>query len=118
MTLEELTTVTRESQSECLRIVKNARFGEMYQPQGLDYTILFLGTNGGPNWGGASYDPVSNTLFVNSMDVGQVLKMVKAPEGELAYLPRGITNGRFWDSNLYPCQQPPWGTLTAINLNT
>ncbi len=118
MTLEELTTVTPESRAECLRIVENARFGKMYQPQGLDYTILFPGTNGGPNWGGASYDPVSNTLFVNSMDVGQVLNMVKAPEGKLSYRPRGIPNGRFWDSNQYPCQQPPWGTLTAINLDT
>ena len=117
MTLEELTTVTPESRAECLRIVENARFGKMYQPQGLDYTILFPGTNGGPNWGGASYDPVSNTLFVNSMDVGQVLNMVKAPEGKLSYRPRGIPNGRFWDSNQYPCQQPPWGTLTAINLD-
>jgi quinoprotein glucose dehydrogenase len=116
---EELTSVTPESRDECLRIVENATFGEMYQPQGLNYTILFPGTNGGPNWGGASYDPVSSTLFVNSMDVGQVFKMVKAPEhSKAAYVPRGIPNGRFWDSNQYPCQQPPWGTLTAIDLNS
>jgi glucose dehydrogenase len=25
---------------------------------------------------------------------------------------------RFWDQNHYPCTQPPWGTLTAIDLNT
>jgi len=25
---------------------------------------------------------------------------------------------RFWDENHYPCQQPPWGTLNAVNLNT
>jgi membrane-bound PQQ-dependent dehydrogenase (glucose/quinate/shikimate family) len=118
MNLDELTSVTPESRAECLTVVENARFGEMYQPHGLDYTILFPGTNGGPNWGGASYDPASSTLFVNSMDVGQVLKMVKAPEGKLSYRPRSIPNGRFWDSNQYPCQQPPWGTLTAINLNT
>jgi quinoprotein glucose dehydrogenase len=31
---------------------------------------------------------------------------------------RGIPQGRFWDSNQYPCQKPPWGTLTAIDLNT
>jgi glucose dehydrogenase len=115
---EELTSVTAESRDECQRIVEDATFGQMYQPQGLTYTILFPGTNGGPNWGGASYDPVSNTLFVNSMDVGQVFKMVKAPNlSKAAYLPRGIPNGRFWDSNQYPCQQPPWGTLTAIDLN-
>jgi quinoprotein glucose dehydrogenase len=119
MAAEELTTVTPESRAECLTIVENGQIGAMYQPQGLEFTILFPGTNGGPNWGGASYDPSTNTLFVNSMDVGQVFKMVRAREGSrAAYLPRGIPNGRFWDSNQYPCQQPPWGTLTAIDLNT
>jgi glucose dehydrogenase len=118
MTREELTNVTPESRAECLKILEGARIGEMYQPQGLDFTVLFPGTNGGPNWGGASYDPTSNLLFVNSMDVGQVYKMVKAPvDSKMAYLARGIPNGRFWDSNQYPCQNPPWGTLTAINLN-
>jgi glucose dehydrogenase len=118
LTREELTNVTPESRAECLKILEGAKVGEMYQPQGLDFTVLFPGTNGGPNWGGASYDPTSNLLFVNSMDVGQVYKMVKAPEdSKMAYLARGIPNGRFWDSSQYPCQKPPWGTLTAIDLN-
>jgi quinoprotein glucose dehydrogenase len=118
MTWEEVTNVTPESRAECLKILETARIGEMYQPQGLEFTVLFPGTNGGPNWGGVSYDPISNLLFVNSMDVGQVLKMVKAPSGsKMAFRPRGIPNGRFWDSNHYPCQKPPWGRLTAIDLN-
>ncbi|MCA1604608.1 MAG: PQQ-binding-like beta-propeller repeat protein, partial [Acidobacteria bacterium] len=24
---------------------------------------------------------------------------------------------RFWDQNFWPCQQPPWGTLNAVDLN-
>src|SRR5207247_9910242 len=28
------------------------------------------------------------------------------------------TYARFWDANHYPCQQPPWGTLNAVDLNT
>ena len=24
---------------------------------------------------------------------------------------------RFWDSNRWPCQQPPWGTLNAVDLD-
>lgn len=119
MTREELTEVTPESRAECLQIIEGGKLGAFFEPQGLQTTVLFPGTNGGPNWGGASYDPVNNRLFVNSMDVGQALKMVKAREGaEVAYIPRGIAQGRFWDSNQYPCQKPPWGTLTAIDLNT
>ena len=25
---------------------------------------------------------------------------------------------RFWDEHRYPCQQPPWGDLNAVDLNT
>ena len=118
MRRDEITDVTPESRAECLKILEGATIGEFFQPQGLEHTVLFPGTNGGPNWGGASYDPISNVLFVNSQDAGQVLKMIKAaPGSKMAYLPRAIPNGRFWDSNQYPCQKPPWGTLSAIDLN-
>lgn len=119
MTREEVTGVTPESRSECLQMIEGAKLGAFFEPQGLETTVLFPGTNGGANWGGASYDPVKNWLFVNSMDVGQVLRMVKGREGSpAAYVSRGIPQGRFWDSNQYPCQKPPWGTLTAIDLNS
>jgi quinoprotein glucose dehydrogenase len=38
----------------------------------------------------------------------------------IPYRNRGVNSpsSRFWDENLYPCQQPPWGHLTAINLDT
>jgi quinoprotein glucose dehydrogenase len=93
----------------------------LYTPIGLKRTVLFPGTNGGANWGGASFDPQTHTLYVNSMDVGMVYQMVARPEGSLVpYRPRGAStpSSRFWDDNLYPCQQPPWGHLTAVNLDT
>jgi quinoprotein glucose dehydrogenase len=118
-TRDELTNVTPESRKECLGIIENATLGAMYQPQGMETTVIFPGTNGGPNWGGASYDPRTNHLFVNSMDAGQVLRMLPAPEGSrVAYRPRGIPQGRFWDSNQLPCQKPPWGTLSSVDLQT
>jgi glucose dehydrogenase len=86
----------------------------------MEYTVMFPGTNGGANWGGASYDPKSNLLFVNSMDVASIYKMVARPEGSIIpYRPvgRGALGSRFWDHNMYPCQKPPWGFLTAIDLD-
>ena len=29
----------------------------------------------------------------------------------------GTPDSRFWDMNRYPCQKPPWGSLTAIDLD-
>ncbi len=117
---EELTNVTPESRAFCEGIVKEAQLKPMFTPIGLQTTVLFPGTNGGTNWGGASFDPETRTLYVNSMDVGMVFRQEKRPEGSLVpYRNRGVgtNSSRFWDPNLYPCQQPPWGHLTAIDLD-
>jgi len=117
---EELTNVTPESRAFCENITKDAVLKPMFTPLGLQTTVLFPGTNGGTNWGGASFDPETRTLYVNSMDVGMVFRQEKRPEGSLVpYRNRGVgtSSSRFWDPNLYPCQQPPWGHLTAIDLD-
>jgi|GEM_PF-668716 len=118
---EELTDVTPESRAFCAELIEGATLAPMYTPTGLKRTILFPGTNGGANWGGASYDPIARTLYVNSMDVGQVGAMVKnRPGAELPYRLTGAPTyySRFWDRNRWPCQKPPWGHLTAIDLDT
>jgi quinoprotein glucose dehydrogenase len=121
MTAEELTDVTPESRAYCAKLMQGALLGDLFTPIGLQPTILFPGTNGGANWGGASFDPETRTLYVNSMDVGMLLRMEKRPEGSaVSYGSRGsgTANSRFWDQDRYPCQKPPWGFLTAINLDS
>jgi quinoprotein glucose dehydrogenase len=117
---EELANVTPESRAYCEKLIEGAVFGEIFTPIGFKPTVLFPGTNGGANWGGSSYDPETHTLYVNSMDVGMLYHMEKRPEGsKIPYRPQGsgTPNSRFWDPNLYPCQAPPWGSLTAIDLD-
>lgn len=118
---EELTDVTPESRAFCAKMIEGAVFGHLFTPIGLKPTVLFPGTNGGANWGGASFDPTTQTLYVNSMDVGMLTRLIKMPEGsQQAYRTRGSGSpaSRFWDMNRLPCQKPPWGHLTAIDLNS
>lgn len=117
MRLEDLTTVTPESRDDCLARIKDAELqGNLFRPVTEKPTVYFPGTNGGANWGGGSFDPASNTLYVNSMDVGAFMQLVRRPDDPvLPFRARGF--GRFWDKNNYPCQQPPWGSLTAIDMN-
>jgi glucose dehydrogenase len=116
---EDLTDVTPESHAYCEKLIEGAAFGTLFTPIGLKPTVLFPGTNGGANWGGASFDPETHTLYVNSMDVGMIFRMMKMPEtSQLPYRSRGVGASRFWDKNRLPCQKPPWGNLTAINLDT
>jgi glucose dehydrogenase len=116
----ELTDVTPESRAYCSKLIEGAVLADIFTPIGLKPTVLFPGTNGGANWGGASYDPETHTLYVNSMDVGMLYHMIKRPPGStIPFRPQGsgTVSSRFWDPKLNPCQKPPWGFLTAIDLD-
>ena len=121
VTLEDITTVTPESREYCLQSFGSALPSRIFNPWGSSLTLEMPGTLGGANWSGASFDPASGYLFVNTSDLGVVGEMepqpANSPEAYLWGSPWG-TFARFWDNQHYPCQQPPWGTLNAVNLNT
>jgi quinoprotein glucose dehydrogenase len=79
-------------------------------------SVVFSGTIGGGNWGGVAFNPPLGLIFVNTSNLATIGRMVRDPGGE------GYRNEfaytRFWDNNKYPCQQPPWGELVAVNANT
>ena len=120
MTREEITTVTPESRADCMEALKDAVIeGPLFRPIGEQLRVMFPGTNGGSNWGGGAFDPETDTFYINSMDVATFAqKVFRGDDAEIPWRNRGTKWGRLWDSNLYPCQQPPWGHLTAIDLNT
>ena len=116
----EITTVTPESRAECLEMLEGASIeGPLFRPRLRQRTVFFPGTNGGSNWGGGAFDPKTDTFYINSMDVGSLASMVsRGEDAEVPWRSRSVPQGRFWDSSMYPCQEPPWGHLTAIDLNT
>ncbi len=120
MTADDLTDVTPESRAECAEITKGANLDvTIYDPLGETNQVLFPGLNGGVNYGGASFDPERGLLFVNTLDVGGLFRLSKRRTGAaIPYALRGVGHEFFWDSNGYPCQKPPWGQLTAIDLTT
>ena len=84
-------------------------------------SVVFPGTLGGGNWNPMSFDPKLGYLFVNTADLAGIGWIQKNPEG--ARTPWSRTGfgaaGRFWNPETrWPCQQPPWGQLFAINVNT
>jgi glucose dehydrogenase len=121
VSLDDLTTVTPESRQYCLENFGAALPGGVFNPWGLDLTVIMPGTLGGGNWSGASFNPDLGYLFVNVSEVGAVGFMKPQPEDSPEPYVRSSKWGgyaRYWDDNHYPCQQPPWGDLNAINLNT
>jgi quinoprotein glucose dehydrogenase len=120
MTAAELTEVTPESRAECLALTEGAKLDvKLYDPLGEQDQALFPGLNGGANYGGASFDPGRGLLFVNTMDVGGLFRLVKRREGAtIPYALRAKKYEFFTDANGYPCQRPPWGSLYAVDLGS
>jgi quinoprotein glucose dehydrogenase len=135
MSLEDIATVTPELEAACRKLVEGVQLGGPYLPVGYNrLRVQFPGNHGGVNWGGTSFNPQLGYLFVNTNNLGQLqgFKDRGATPGPAA--PGGQGNasrdpnspyedvaggGRFKDvaSNMM-CQQPPWGQLTAVDVNT
>jgi len=58
---------------------------------------------------------------VNANELGAIGALEPQPNGSPENTGVNSKQGeyaRFWDENEWPCQKPPWGTLSAINVNT
>lgn len=118
LTREELSDVTPDARRSCAALFDRVVSGGIFTPHGETLTLVFPGNLGGATWSGAAFDPSTGYLFVNTNELGAVGEMRK--QGT-AYrrgsdLPRG-EYARFWDERRWPCQKPPWGTLSAVNLH-
>ncbi len=85
-------------------------------------TLLFPGLVGGPNWGGAAFDPNSQHVFVFAQNLGSLGWLEDAdadfPVPYRRVGPRPNTFDVEIEGTRLPCQKPPWGQLTAIDART
>jgi quinoprotein glucose dehydrogenase len=112
----DITDIAPSNHAYVLELFKRARSGSIYTPPSTQGTIVFPGFAGGGNWGGASFDPASGVLFVNSSNSPNLMTLADAPKGALyRYSHKGYTLLK--DQEGYPAIKPPWGQMTAIDLN-
>lgn len=113
----------------CRIAFKGMRHEGIFTPPGLDRALQMPGSLGGMNWGSVSVDPTTSYMFVNDMRLGLANYMiprdqVKGGSGiEMGVVPQlgtpyGAMRERFLSPLGVPCQAPPFGTLTAVDLKT
>ncbi|MEX7298480.1 hypothetical protein AB6U14_06355 [Klebsiella pneumoniae] len=109
---------------------KEMRHQGVFTPPGEDRSLQFPGSLGGMNWGSVSLDPNNSLMFVNDMRLGLANYMV--PRAKVAKDASGIEMGivpmegtpfgamreRFLSPLGIPCQKPPFGTMSAVDLKT
>ncbi len=100
----------------------------MYTPPSVRGSIQYPSNFGVMDWGSVSIDPVGGTMFVNSSHVPMVMHLI--PQAEMAKMPAGANKmfspqrGTPYAANPQPmisqigipCNAPPWGKITAIDL--
>lgn len=113
----DVTDIAPENRAFVLEQLKRLRFGSAFLPPSLEGTVVSPGFHGGATWSGASFDPESGILYVNSNNVPNVITLAESPLGaKHRYGHKGYF--RFLDQEGYPAIKPPWGQLNAIDLNT
>lgn len=127
--------MTPFDQLACRVIFQGMRYDGLFTAPGEDTSLSFPGSLGGLNWGGLAYDPTRQTLFANDMRLGLWVHMVPQPTGAAAGngseavnagmgsvplkgTPYSVVKDRFLSPLGVPCQEPPFGTLTAIDMKT
>jgi len=117
---DDIADVTPELKSWCENWFTSSNMigSKMYDPIHLDrQTVYFPGTEGGANWGGASFDPKSRYIFVAMNNMGIVSSITKSSDGQTYQLGRG--GGRFQQRETgLMCQKTPWGVLNAVDTTT
>lgn len=115
---EDITTFNQDSHTYCTAMWDKQQMHNEgpYTPVSINGTTVFApGTSGGGNWGGVSTDPRLGYFFVNVSNMPTTSRMV--PDGAGGYKLQGAY-GRFGDAKGWPCINPPWGEMIAVNANT
>ncbi len=116
--IDELIDFTPELRAEALELLTNYQVGPVFTPPILREENGLIGTlfvPNGANWPGGSYDPDTGIMYLYSHTLMRSLGLVHDPErSDMDYINRG---GRPPTIRGLPILRPPWGRITAINLN-
>ena len=115
---EDVTNLNKSSEEYILKIVKNSNYG-FFETYEIDKETIQYGDNGGAQWTGASVDPYNNIMYVTANNIPWKVGIMAHKDkktGRIKHISKNAEPLR--DLEGYPGVKPPWGTLTAINLNT
>ncbi|MEE7566091.1 PQQ-binding-like beta-propeller repeat protein, partial [Xanthomonas sp. Kuri4-3] len=131
LTEADMWGATPIDQMLCRIHFRQMRYDGMYTPPGEDLALQWPGSLGGMNWGSASLDPTTGYLFVNDMRIGLWMRLIPRREMESQKAggvemgaasqtgtPYGSLRDRFVSKLGIPCQKPPYGTMSAVDLAT
>ena len=114
----------------CREKIAGARSEGIYTPPSAQGTIMYPFTGGGANWGGMAFDPASQLMYINTSRTAHLITLIPSEDFEAAKAAqpneeispqapaRWAVKRELVLSPLdLPCNPPPWGMLTAVDLS-
>jgi quinoprotein glucose dehydrogenase len=143
LSLDDLIDFTPELKAEAVKAVSRYKIGPIFTPpvvstwEGPLSTLMLPSLGGGTNWPGGSFDPETGILYVfSATTVGQAGLLVSdGKRSDMSYIMGTARNpaapppasggggaapeGGLGGPNVQglPLVKPPWGRITAIDLN-
>ena len=115
----------------CRKRIAGYRSEGMFQPPALKDSLMQPGNAGGANWGGIAFDPKRQLAVVNTMNLPFVVALIPRAEfikqresqdykdfefARQEGTPYGMRRTAFKSALGVPCVKPPWGMLTAVDM--
>lgn len=104
--------ISENKKNEIKNILKNSTYGFPTPPH-LDKNNIQIAAC--VRWAGASVDTEKNILYVSSDEKADNILISKNHKHKFSYSHRWET---FGDDDGFPAIHPPWGAITAVNLNS
>jgi quinoprotein glucose dehydrogenase len=115
----------------CAQKIAALRNAGLFTPPSLKGSLEFPFAGGGVNWGSTAIDPSHGLLIVNTNRLAHAIRLIpradfakeKAahPDREISPqlgTPYGVERVLVTSPLGLPCNPPPWGMLTAVDLDT
>jgi quinoprotein glucose dehydrogenase len=130
---EDAWGITPEDREVCRERLKSLRYEGLFTPPSLQGSLSVPGNVGGMNWSGYAYDPQNGLLVVNTNNLPAKMRVIPADKywDEVDHHPEdgdytqqsGAPYGMFRTflfakAHHLPCAQPPWGSLTGVDMVT
>jgi quinoprotein glucose dehydrogenase len=110
----DITNLSIESQEYVSNQIKDSTYGFFIPHSTNKKNIVY---KSGAQWMGASIDNRNGVMYVPSNDIPNLIWLEKSKKNYTHY-EYGMKTKLLEDHLGYPGSKPPWGSLTALNLNT
>jgi quinoprotein glucose dehydrogenase len=121
---------TPEDREACRKTIAQLRNEGIFTPPSLKGTLMVPGNIGGMTWSGYAFDPQRSLLVTNTNNIVAGARLIPRARydqrgshnedgeyGDQVGAPYGLFRRFLQSPSDLPCSAPPWGMLSAVDMN-